>query len=1660
MFEPRTGYSPDEIPLTHHLVARQASRTPGAVAVVDGRRSIGYAELDRSANQLARHLRALGAGPEVPVAVCLPRGHELVTALLAVWKAGAAYVPLDPEQPPARLAWLVKDTGAAVAITSADAADAVLAAGARPVVPAELGETLAVLPDHAPETGPDPANAAYVLYTSGSTGRPKGVVVPHAGIANRIDWAVRSLALTPADRVLQKTAPTFDAHCWEIFAPLTCGASVVIAPAGAERDPAAMVRAVGDSAATVLQVVPSVLRMLVEESGWERCASLRAVTCAGEPLHAELAQRLRQLSAAELWNTYGPTECSVDVAAHRFDPEQTSGLVPIGRPIDGIRLLVTDPAGAPVGVGTPGELHIGGTGVARGYAGRPGLTGDRFVPDPYAKDGSRLYRTGDRVRWRADGVLEFLGRLDDQVKINGVRIEPGEIEAQLAAHPAVAGAVVTAYALPDGAKRLAAYVRLRDGETLPDLRGFLQERLPATHVPGVFVELDSFPLTTSGKVDRRALPAPGTTADTRSTRHRSPATAAERLVAGVWQDILKIDSVGLDDDFFRLGGTSLQLTRLASRLRAVSGREIQLRGLFVQTTLAGQAALLGPADEPGPRPVPRGTPLPLSYGQRGMWFLDRIAPQGPDWVSWVQLDVPAEAGPDTVQQVVDALTARHEALRTRYVETDGEPLQIIDPAVRIEVRTATAAPGETGALLAADRAHGFDLEHGPLLRALLVRAEDGSQVLGLAMHHITTDGWSSGILEREFALLTEAALRGTHPLGSVLPALPVQYADYAAWQRGRLTEAVLAPVLAHWRAQLDGAPELALPTDRPRPAVRDGKGAAALFDVPADVVAGLTALGKRHGATPFMTLLTAYAAVLARHSGQWDLSVGTPVAGRGLPELEGVVGFFLGSLVLRCRLDGSRTFAEALDAVAGTAKDAFAQPELPFERLVEELVPDRDLGRTPLYQVAFDLHGGEFNGRVEDERARADLRDAWRIAHTDLTLMMRPGPDGSFFGAFEYATSLFDAATAERLAGHFTRVLAAVAADPELRLDALELAGPQERAETTARSSAPALPAGPAVPELVAAQAVRTPGATAVRGDGFTLTYAELDARANRIAHHLRSLGVRPDSAVGVLLDRGPDLHAALLGVWRAGAAYVPLDPAFPAGRVEAMLDAAGARTVLTRDGYAERFAAGARTVVDLADPDGRIAAAPAGAPAVPADQDRLAYVIFTSGSTGTPKGVGVPHRGLAHHLAWATATLAGAGDGGSAVFSSVAFDLVVPNLWAPLTCGQSVHLLPANLDLSELGKRLADGGPYSFLKLTPGHLEILGHQLDDEQAAALAPVVVVAGEALQGSLADHWARLLGPGGLVNEYGPTETSVGTCVHPLTAPVADGVVPIGSPLPGMVMRVLDTNLREVPLGATGELHVGGTGVARGYVGRPGATADRFVPDPGGPAGARLYRTGDLVRRLPGGAVDFLGRGDDQVKIRGHRIELGEIRAVLAGHPLLRDAVVVTHRTASGELALAGYTVAAGERAPTEEELQAYCARRLPDYMIPPVLLPVPAVPLNANGKLDRAALPAPVAAPAAGPDAPLSPAEQRISEIWQDILGREVTAHDHFFRSGGNSILAIRLIAELHDEFDIHLPVRTVFEQPTVAGQAQAVEDAIRAEIDELSDELSDEEQHA
>ncbi|WP_406095419.1 amino acid adenylation domain-containing protein [Streptomyces sp. NBC_01013] len=1651
-------------PLLHERFAAQALRTPHAVAVVDGADTVTYAELDRAANRMGHFLRGLGAGPDSVIGVSLERGTDLVVALLGVWKAGAAYLPLDPGQPPARLTGLVRAAGAQVVLAGPALEGAVRDAGARRAGPDEVPADLS---DTAPAGGADPDGAAYTVFTSGSTGTPKGVVITHAGIANRVGWTVRKHGLGPDDRILQKTSIGFDAAGWEIFAPLVGGGSVVLAPTGAERDPAALLRAVADYRVTVLQVVPSVLRILVEEGDWSGCDSLRLLFSAGEALHGELVARLREKAgpALEVWNTYGPTECSIDITAQPVDPAQTSGAIPIGRPIPGMRVLVLGPNGDPVPIGTPGELYAGGTGVARGYLGRPDLTAERFVPDPYASEpGSRLYRTGDLVRWRTDRTLDYLGRLDHQVKVNGVRIEPAEIEAALTAHPGVSGAVVLPYEAERGSKRLAAHLTTTGpeaaGPSADVLRAFLRERLPESHIPSFFHTLDAFPLTPNGKADRAMLPTPGEIAAADQLPFVAPRTDSEQLVANAWADLLGLDRVGAHDDFFALGGTSLQLTRLAARLRAASGAQISLRGLLRATTVEAQAGLIEvpAADESPIVPVPRDGDLPLSSGQRRLWFLDRMHPGSPEWVAPLFLRLPAHTGADTVRRALEALSARHEALRTVYPDRGGEPCQVIGEAGAqpVELRVEDTSREGVEQLFREQFGRGFDLSAGPLWRALLART-GGDHVLLLTLHHITVDGWSTVILERELRELCAAFEADRAP---VLPALPVQYADYGAWQHARLTDDFIAGELAHWRTALAGIEPLDLPLDHPRPAERDPRGAVVPFRVEPELADRLAELGRAHRATPFMTLLTAYATLIARYSGGWDIPVGTPVAGRGRPETEGTVGFFLNSLVVRCALDADVTFADALDRVSQAARAAFAHQELPFERLVDELQPERDLSRTPLYQVAFDLHSEGVTSVATDDEDMAAFTASWQVAKTDLSLFMRRTEDGALEGVFEYAAALFERATVEQLTGHFTRLLRQVTQQPGLPLGTVDFLSADERGRLLLGWNATEFRAeSETVLARVEARAAAAPDVIALSYGSQSVTYGELDARANRLAHLLRDRGVGAESRVAVLLDRGPDLVTALLAVWKAGGAYLPVDPSCPAERLTAMRRSAYADTVITSSAHAP--AAGDGAV--LVDTDAaRIAAGPATRPARTDDLDRLAYVIFTSGSTGTPKGVEVTHRGLANHVAWAARELAPRDYGGAALFSSVAFDLVVPNLWAPLVTGQRLFLLPQDTDLSELGKHLDEAAPYSFLKLTPGHLDVLAHQLTPAQAGALAPVLVVAGEAFSRATLERWRALAPDTRLVNEYGPTEASVGTCVFE----VPDGaggagteILPIGRPLPNMTMYVLDERLQPVPAGVAGELYVGGTGVARGYANRPDLTAERFLPDPFGGPGARFYRTGDRVRRRTDGNVEFLGRFDDQVKIRGYRVELGEVQAVLTEHPAVRETFLAVHTTDNGEKQLVAYYVPEAGDDPADT-LAAHCALRLPDYMVPTVWTPLDALPLNANGKVDRRALPVPGAGTGTAEQVePSGPVEERIAEIWTELLGTRAGAHDNFFHVGGNSILAIRLISRIQEEFEIDFAVRTVFEGPTIARLAATVEERIRAEIAALTDsELVNDEQ--
>ena len=1042
----RSRDCPSATRLLPELVWKQADSTPDAIAIVDPQRELSYAELVRRADAVAAHVRAVVGPADGIVGLCLTRSVELVVALLGTWRAGAAYLPLDPAHPRDRLARGLEDSGV----------DLVLSDTVSMGVTADLRVTTTCVDRELPEApaievgarGTDlcGASAAYAIYTSGSTGSPKGVLVTHEGIANRALWTVAEHRLGETDRVLHKTPLTFDASCWEILAPLVSGGTVVLAPAGAERDPTALVRAIADSGATVLQVVPSVLRLLVDEPDWSGCEALRLVLCAGEPLRAELCQQLLERVNVEVWNTYGPTECSIDATAHRFDPAQLSGPVSIGRPIDNIEVLLLDPVDTPVAVGVPGEIHLGGAGIARGYAGEPSLTAGAFVPNPFSERGSRVYRTGDLARWSADGTLEFLGRLDDQMKINGVRIEPGEVESALLRHPAVRGAVATAVVGTAGAQRLAAYVVGPAASEAEKLRLYLRTCLPESMIPSALTVLDTFPTTSSGKVDRRALPLPDDPGADRPP-YCPPGNPAERTVVHVWSALLDVEPIGLHDHFFQLGGTSLLITRLANGLQQATGAEIAVPDLYYAPTVEAQAKLVttGGRELGSIRPLPRPGPHRLSVAQTRQWFLDRLQPGSTQWLAPMLLGVPADTAVAVVQQAVDLLEARHESLRTRYdFGADGEPMQAVEPPLGVRVRVLEASTGDDLVqLLRQEFATGFDLARGRLIRATLVRRPAHDSILVLTMHHIACDGWSTVVIESEFRELCAAISAGREPR---LPAPSTQYADFAAWQREWLTDERMSEDLAYWRRSLAGISTLELPQDRPRPDERDHRGLMESFHVPADIAEQLVEVGRRRRATPFMTFLAAFGVLLSRYCGQDDIAVGVPVSGRLHPDVAGVVGFFVNPLVLRCDLSGNPSFLATVDRVRDASVSGFAHQVVPFDRIVDELVTERDASRNPLYQVEFDMHDEGWTGTAVEPDVMAAFREAWGVARTDLCLYLQRHGDGSMTGIIEYAEALFDRDRIARLADHYVRLLTRVGAAPAAQVHTVSFLHPQEGA--------------------------------------------------------------------------------------------------------------------------------------------------------------------------------------------------------------------------------------------------------------------------------------------------------------------------------------------------------------------------------------------------------------------------------------------------------------------------------------------------------------------------------------------------------------------------------------------------------------------------------------
>ncbi|MHC3475418.1 amino acid adenylation domain-containing protein, partial [Streptomyces sp. 7R007] len=1541
--------------------------------------------------------------------------------------------------------------GRSAAVAGLSAADVVLLDDAR------TGAELSGVPCTAPGVRVVPGQLAYVIYTSGSTGVPKGVLVAHRGVVNLASVFGPVLGVAPGVPVLQFASFAFDASVFDIAVTLAGGGTLVVASGRERAETSALAGVVRRGGVRSASVVPSLLGVL-DPAGlpW-----LSTVVSGAEALSAGTARVWAE--GRRLVNTYGPTEATVMVTCGSVD-SGVAAAPSIGMPAGNSRVYVLDDFLQPVPPGVTGELYVAGPQVARGYLGRRGATAERFVADPFAADGARLYRTGDRVRWRADGRLVFVGRADDQVKIRGFRIEPGEVEAVVAAHPRVAQAAVVVREDVPGDRRLTAYVVPGDGSDgsgLPALvRSSAAERLPEYMVPSAVVVLDALPLTVNGKLDHRALPAPDHGADSTG---RTPATALEAALCSLYADVLGVDAIGPDDDFFTVGGHSLLATRLVSRIRAALDMEVPVRAVFEAPSPALLATRLGRGAAGRSRPTPRPRPdrVPLSFSQRRLWFLDRLEGPSTTYVNPIALRLTGPLDQQALAEAFRDVVTRHEVLRTVFRSGDGEPYQhILAPATLTwELPAVQATASELTEQLAEAAGEPFDLASDVPLRVRLFALAPDDHVLLVALHHIAGDGWSMKPLMHDLSLAYAARCRGEAPDWE---PLPVQYADYTLWQRERLgseddPDSMLARQVDHWRSALEGSPEeLALPVDHARPPVASHRGHTAWLDVSGETHRRLLAAARGRGATLFMAAQAALAVLLSRLGAGTDIPVGSPVAGRLDEALDDLVGFFVNTVVLRTDVSGDPAFGELVDRVRENSLSALAHQDVPIEHLVGVLAPTRSMARHPLFQVNLALQNTA--GAVLDLPGVSVevLPNPSMAARFDVGVALEEaydadGTPAGLRGAVTLAADMFDPASAEQFARRLVRVLDAVAADPTVRVSDVAVLDEAERGRLLHEGNDTAVQlSGASVPELFTAQVARDPEAVAVVAGGARLTYRDLDARANRLAHFLMAQGVGRESVVGLCLPRGTEVPVAILAVWKAGGAYLPIDPGLPVERLAYLLDDSAVAVVIGTEDVLDDLPAGRARSVALDDPQTRILldAMPSTDPEVAVLPGQQAYVIYTSGSTGRSKGVQVTHDSLANYVATVPGRV-GIGAPGEkyALVQAAVTDFGNTVLFTALSRGGELHVLDEDLatDPQGLAAYLARHR-VDVMKVTPSHLAALAAEGGPEPFLPRR-ALLLGGEAASPDLVAQLLAVAGGRIVANHYGPTETTIGVAATRLTPDrLADGLAPIGSAIGNVRLYVLDERLEPVPAGVSGELYVAGAALARGYLGRRGLTAQRFVADPFAADGSRLYRTGDVVRRTAEGNLVFAGRADDQVKIRGYRVEPGEVQAVVAGHPLVRQAVAIAREDTGGERRLVAYVVRAdGRGTETDEEVaasvRAYVAERLPDYMVPAVVV-VESVPLTANGKVDRAALPAPEHAAATVGRAPATLLEGVLCSAFAAVLGLEqVGVDDDFFELGGHSLLAVRLLSRIRAVLGVELGIREVFDAPTPAALAGRLESA-------------------
>ena len=1649
----------------------QARQRPQAVALILDEQRLSYGELNARANRLAHCLIARGVGADVPVGLALERSLDMLVGLLAILKAGGAYLPLDPAAPEERLAHILDDSGVRLLLTQGHLLER---------LPRQAGvEVLAIdglVLDGYAESDPLPTlsadNLAYVIYTSGSTGKPKGTLLTHRNALRLFSATEAWFGFDERDVWTLFHSYAFDFSVWEIFGALLYGGRLVIVPQWVSRSPEDFYRLLCREGVTVLNQTPSAFKQLMAVACSADMATqqpaLRYVIFGGEALDLQSLRPWFQRFGdrqPQLVNMYGITETTVHVTYRPVsEADLKGGLVsPIGGTIPDLSWYILDRDLNPVPRGAVGELYIGRAGLARGYLRRPGLSATRFVPNPFPGGaGERLYRTGDLARFQADGNIEYIGRIDHQVKVRGFRIELGEIEAALAGLAGVRDAVVLAHD-GVGGTQLVGYVvadSAEDAERLREsLRESLKRHLPDYMVPAHLMLLERMPLTVNGKLDRQALPQPD--ASLSQQAYRAPGSELEQRIAAIWAEILGVERVGLDDNFFELGGHSLLATRVISRVRQEQQLDASLKALFERPVLEAFAqGLERTTDAVSTIPLAdRQQPLALSFAQERQWFLWQLEPESAAYHIPSALRLRGRLDVDALQRSFDSLVARHETLRTRFRLEGGRSYQQVQPAVSVSIEREQF--GEEGLIerIQAIVVQPFDLERGPLLRVNLLQLAEDDHVLVLVQHHIVSDGWSMQVMVEELVQLYAAYSQG---LDVVLPALPIQYADYALWQRSWMEAGEKERQLAYWTGLLGGEqPVLELPFDRPRPARQSHRGAQLGFELPRELVEAVRALAQREGASSFMLLLASFQALLYRYSGQADIRVGVPIANRNRVETERLIGFFVNTQVLKADLDGRMGFDELLAQARQRALEAQAHQDLPFEQLVEALQPERSLSHNPLFQVLFNYQSeARGNGQAFrfDELQMESVQFDSRTAQFDLTLDLTD-EEQRFCAVFDYATDLFDASTVERLAGHWRNLLRGIVANPRQRLGELPLLDAPERRQTLSEWN-------PAQRECAVQgtlqqrfeeQARQRPQAVALILDEQRLSYGELNARANRLAHCLIARGVGADVPVGLALERSLDMLVGLLAILKAGGAYLPLDPAAPEERLAHILDDSGVRLLLTQGHLLERLPRQAG--VEVLAIDGLVLDGYAESDPLPTlSADNLAYVIYTSGSTGKPKGTLLTHRN-ALRLFSATEAWFGFDERDVwTLFHSYAFDFSVWEIFGALLYGGRLVIVPQWVSRSpEDFYRLLCREGVTVLNQTPSAFKQLMAVACSADMATQQPAlryVIFGGEALDLQSLRPWFQRFGDRQpqLVNMYGITETTVHVTYRPVSeADLKGGLVsPIGGTIPDLSWYILDRDLNPVPRGAVGELYIGRAGLARGYLRRPGLSATRFVPNPfPGGAGERLYRTGDLARFQADGNIEYIGRIDHQVKVRGFRIELGEIEAALAGLAGVRDAVVLAHDGVGGTQ-LVGYVVAdsAEDAERLRESLRESLKRHLPDYMVPAHLMLLERMPLTVNGKLDRQALPQPDASLSQQAyRAPGSELEQRIAAIWAEILGVErVGLDDNFFELGGHSLLLLMLKERIGDTCQATLSISQLMTHASVAEQAACIEGQARESL--------------